>query len=119
MVSAPGVLVCKLLNTSFTLSAACYQLLKVLQHFFWYPSKTHHSCPLLFILYTSNIVDIASKHGIFIHLYDDDIQLHIKADDIQLLIKLSAKTLSMLSLAWLVVTLLYCNSNNSFIITVH
>ena len=34
--------------------------------------------PLLFILYTSNIVHIASKHGILIHLYADDTQLYIK-----------------------------------------
>ena len=34
--------------------------------------------PLLFILYTSNIVHIAFKHGIFIHLYADDTQLYIK-----------------------------------------
>ena len=34
--------------------------------------------PLLFILYTSNIVHIASIHGIFIHLYADDTQLYIK-----------------------------------------
>jgi len=34
--------------------------------------------PLLFILYTSNIVHIAFKHGILIHLYADDTQLYIK-----------------------------------------
>ena len=34
--------------------------------------------PLLFILYTSNIVNIASRHGILIHLYADDTQLYIK-----------------------------------------
>ena len=34
--------------------------------------------PLLFILYTSNITDIASRHGILIHLYADDTQLYVK-----------------------------------------
>jgi len=34
--------------------------------------------PILFILYTSNIVQIAFKHGILIHLYADDTQLYIK-----------------------------------------
>ena len=34
--------------------------------------------PLLFILYTSNITDIASRHGILIRLYADDTQLYIK-----------------------------------------
>jgi hypothetical protein len=34
--------------------------------------------PLLFILYTSNIINIASRHGILIHLYADDTQLYIK-----------------------------------------
>src|SRR5688572_13622848 len=34
--------------------------------------------PLLFILYTSNIVNIASHHGLMIHLYADDTQLYIK-----------------------------------------
>src|SRR6218665_1275737 len=34
--------------------------------------------PLLFILYTSNIVNIASQHGLLVHLYADDTQLYIK-----------------------------------------
>ena len=34
--------------------------------------------PLLFILYTSNITEIASRHGILIHLYADDTQLYVK-----------------------------------------
>ena len=34
--------------------------------------------PLLFILYTSNIVNIASQHGLLVHLYAYDTQLHIK-----------------------------------------
>ena len=34
-------------------------------------------CPLLFILYTSNITDTAS-HGILIHLYAVDTQLYVK-----------------------------------------
>ena len=34
--------------------------------------------PLLFILYTSNITDIAWRHGILIHIYADDTQLYIK-----------------------------------------
>ena len=34
--------------------------------------------PLLFILYTSNIRDIAWRHGILIHIYADDTQLYIK-----------------------------------------
>src|SRR6218665_1562475 len=34
--------------------------------------------PLLFILYTSNIVNIASQHGLVVHLYADDTQLYIK-----------------------------------------
>ncbi len=34
--------------------------------------------PLLFILYTSNIISIASRLGIIIHLYADDTQLYIK-----------------------------------------
>ena len=33
---------------------------------------------LLFILYTSNITDIASRYGILIHLYADDTQLYVK-----------------------------------------
>ena len=33
--------------------------------------------PLLFILYTSNIIKIAENHGILIHLYADDTQLYI------------------------------------------
>ena len=35
-------------------------------------------CPLLFLLYTSNITDIASRHGIRIHIYADDTQLYVK-----------------------------------------
>src|SRR6218665_3514662 len=34
--------------------------------------------PLLFILHTSNIVNIASQHGLLVHLYADDTQLYIK-----------------------------------------
>jgi len=34
--------------------------------------------PLLFILYTLNIVNIASQHGLVVHLYADDTQLYIK-----------------------------------------
>ena len=34
--------------------------------------------PLLCILYTSNITNIAHRHGITIHLYADDTQLYIK-----------------------------------------
>ena len=34
--------------------------------------------PLLFILYPSNITDIAWRHGILIHIYADDTQLYIK-----------------------------------------
>ena len=34
--------------------------------------------PPLIILYTSNITDIASRHGILIHLYADDTQLYVK-----------------------------------------
>jgi len=34
--------------------------------------------PLLFILYTSNVVKIASQHGLMIHLNADDTQLYIK-----------------------------------------
>ena len=34
--------------------------------------------PLLLILYTSNITNIASRHGILIYLYADDTQLYIK-----------------------------------------
>jgi len=34
--------------------------------------------PLLFILYTSNIINIASRHRILVHLYADDTQLYIK-----------------------------------------
>src|SRR6218665_1973852 len=34
--------------------------------------------PLLFILYTSNIVNIASQHGLMIHRYADEAQLYIK-----------------------------------------
>jgi hypothetical protein len=34
--------------------------------------------PLLFILYTSSITNIAHRHGITIHLYADDTQLYIK-----------------------------------------
>src|SRR6218665_3654351 len=34
--------------------------------------------PLLFILYTSNIVNIASQHGLMVHLYADGTQLYIK-----------------------------------------
>jgi len=32
----------------------------------------------LFILYTSNIINIASRHGILVHLYADATQLYIK-----------------------------------------
>ena len=35
-------------------------------------------CPLHFILYTSNIVNIAYQHGLMVHLYADDTQLYIK-----------------------------------------
>jgi mannose/fructose/N-acetylgalactosamine-specific phosphotransferase system component IID len=33
--------------------------------------------PLLFILYTTNIVNIASNYDILIHMYADDTQLYI------------------------------------------
>src|SRR6218665_3943351 len=38
---------CKLLNKSFTLSAPWYQLLKVLQHSFWCPSRIHSWSPFV------------------------------------------------------------------------
>ena len=39
------------------------------------PSLVHSS---LFYIYTSNITNIASRHGILIHIYADDTQLYIK-----------------------------------------
>lgn len=45
--------------------------------------------PLLFILYSADVFDIADRHGFFIHGYADDLQLYAhcspEADDIQLL----------------------------------
>ena len=34
--------------------------------------------PILFILYTKELINIAKKHGFFIHLYADDTQLYIE-----------------------------------------
>src|SRR6218665_1359411 len=92
-------LLCSGLQTSFTLNASWYQLLKVdlLQHSFWCPARIHFG-PLLFIHYNANIVDIVIS---MVYLYTSTLTIHNSTPNSL------PNTLLMLSLAYWLVSLIY------------